>query len=469
MITPLQRLQDLLDAALAAQSAPATANGRVLDERLHDYQRQAVAHLHANPRAGLFLEMGLGKTATTLQALTPDHLPVLVIAPKRVAENVWPTEVPKWREDLSVAVAAGTPAKRAAALASGADIVAIGRDNIKDVKPGQFRTVVLDELSSFKNRGSARWKTARKITEAAAYVWGLTGTPAPNGMMDLWAQAFLLDRGEALETTLTKYRSRYFDAGRRLPNGVTIDWRLKPGARERIEDRLAPTCLSMRSVDHLDLPPVTINQVMVPMDSTTGKAYARMAQDLVVQIEDSTHTADNAAVLTGKLSQITAGFLYGEEGEDTTLLHTNKVSAAAEIVEGTGSPVLVFYRFRWEKAALLAALPDARTVDDKGAIEAWNRGQVPVLLAHPASAGHGLNLQEGGHTIVWTSLPDWNLELWEQANARLARQGQTSPVVVHVLLSPDTVDTAMLARLQGKADLQQAVMMALRQTGLTLG
>ena len=407
--------------------------------------------------------MGLGKTATVLQALTPDHLPVLVIAPKRVAENVWPVEASKWRPDLSVAVAAGTPAKRRAALASGADIVAIGRDNIKDVTPGQFRTVVADEMSGFKNRGSARWKTARKITEAAAYVWGLTGTPAPNGMMDLWGQVFLLDRGEALETTLTKYRSRYFDAGRRLPNGVTIDWHLKPGARERIEDRLAPTCLSMRSVDHLDLPPVTINRVTVPMDSATSKAYARMAQDLVVQIEDSTHTADNAAVLTGKLSQITAGFLYGEEGEETTPIHTNKVSAAVEIVEGTGSPVLVFYRFRWEKEALLDALPQARTVDEPGIVQEWNRGEVPVMLASPASAGHGLNLAEGGHTIVWTSLPNWDLELWEQANARLARQGQTQPVVIHVLLSPDTVDTAMLARLQGKADLQQAVMMALRQ------
>ena len=187
-----------------------------------------------------------------------------------------------------------------------------------------------------------------------------------------------------------------------------------------------------------------------------------MAQDLVVQIEDSTHTADNAAVLTGRLSQITAGFLYGEEGEDTTLLHTNKVSAAAEIVEGTGSPVLVFYRFQWEKAALLAALPDARTVDDKGAIEAWNRGQVPVLLAHPASAGHGLNLAEGGHTVVWTTL-DWSAELWAQANARLARQGQTSPVVIHVLLSPGTVDEEIFDVLSGKITRQDALMRALRQ------
>lgn len=397
-----------------------------------------------------------------LQALTPDHLPVLVIAPKRVAENVWPVEVPKWRDDLTVAVAAGTPAKRKVALASGADITVIGRDNIKDVTPGQFRTVVVDELSSYKNRGSARWKTARKITEAATYVWGLTGTPAPNGMMDLWGQVFLLDRGEALETTLTKYRSRYFDAGRRLPNGVTIDWHLKPGARERIEERLAPFCLSMRAVDHLDLPPVTYNPVTVPMDPATARAYDRMARELVVQIEESTHTAENAAVLTGKLSQITAGFMYGEEGEDTTEIHTNKVSAASEIVEGTGSPVMVFYRFQWERKALLDAIPEARLVDEPGVIAEWNRGEVPVMLAHPSSAGHGLNLAEGGHTIVWTSL-DWSAELWAQANARLARQGQTQPVVIHVLQTPGTVDEDIFDVLSGKITLQDALMRALRQ------
>lgn len=387
---------------------------------------------------------------------------MLVVAPKRVAENVWPVEVPKWRDDLSKAVAAGTPAKRRDALASGADIVVIGRDNIKDVAPGQFRTVVVDELSSFKNRGSARWKTARKITEAAAYVWGLTGTPAPNGMMDLWGQVFLLDRGEALETTLTKYRSRYFDAGRRLPNGVTIDWHLKPGARERIEERLAPFCLSMRSVDHLDLPPVTYNPVTVPMDPATDRAYDQMAKELVVQIEESTHTADNAAVLTGKLSQITAGFMYGEEGEDTTEIHKNKVSAASEIVEGTGSPVMVFYRFQWEKKALLDTIPEARLVDEPGVIAEWNRGEVPVMLAHPSSAGHGLNLAEGGHTIVWTSL-DWSAELWAQANARLARQGQTQPVVVHVLQTPGTIDEDIFDVLSGKITLQDALMRALRQ------
>lgn len=458
----LDGLQAMLDAARTPQ--PGQISGRALDPRLHEYQRLAVAHLHTHPRAGLFLEMGLGKTAVTLQALTAQHLPVLVIAPKRVAEKVWPVEVPKWRSDLTVQVAAGGPSKRAAALASGADIVVIGRDNIKDVKPGQFRTVVIDELSGFKSRGSLRWKTARKICERASFVWGLTGTPSPNGLMDLWAQVFLLDQGEALGRTLTAFRKRFFSIGRQLPSGVVIEWNLRAGAPERIEALLADTCISMRAMDHLDLPPVTYNPVTVPMTPAAAKIYDRMTASMVAQIGDNTHTAANAAVLTGKQSQITAGFLYGEEGEATTEIHTEKVSAALEVVEGTGSPVLVFYRFLWEKKALLDALPGARLVDERGALDAWNRGEVPVLLAHPASAGHGLNLQAGGHTILWATMP-WSLEEYAQSNARLARQGQTHPVVVHQLITPGTVDEAILARLEERVSVQEALMMALRGQG----
>lgn len=400
-----------------------------------------------------------------LQALTPDHLPALVIAPKRVAEQVWPTEGPKWRPDISVAVAKGSPKARAAALGSGADLVVIGRDNAKDVVPGQFRTVVLDELSGYKNRGSQRWKHARKVTDAAAYVWGLTGTPSPNGLMDLWAQVFLLDRGQALGKTLTSFRNRFWYPGRQLPTGVIIEWHLRDGAADKIEELIAPTCLSMRSADHLDLPEVTYNPVSVPLPGPARKVYDQMLTTLVAQTEDATHTAANAAVLTGKLSQITAGFLYADEGEPVTTLHAEKVGAVAEVVEGTGSPVLVFYRFVQERDALLAALPQARLIDDPGAIDDWNAGRVEVLLAHPASAGHGLNLQAGGHTICWSTMP-WSLEEWEQANARLARQGQTHPVVVHQLISPDTVDEAIVARLQHKASVQQALMMALRSEGI---
>jgi SNF2 family DNA or RNA helicase len=475
--TGLERLQSLLDASLARQTqAPAVctpAGG--LDPRLHAYQVKAVQHLRDHPQAGLFLEMGLGKTAATLQALTPEHLPVLVVAPKRVAAQVWPVETPKWRPDLTLALAAGDPAKRAKALAAGADITVIGRDNIKDIRPGQFRTVVIDELSGFKSRG-VRWQTARKIVDAAAYVWGLTGTPTPNGYMDLWAQVHLLDGGAALGKTLGSadpkfarkgsFRDRYFTPTRfHRTTGVVIGWEFKPGAREQIEEAIAPICLSMRAADYLELPAVTHNEVLVPLSPANRRVYEQMLEHLVAQVKDGTVVAANAGVMTSKLSQITAGFLYGEEGEPTTVLHRDKIAAALEVVQGTGSPVLTFYRYVWEREALLAAMLaegiDVRTIDEPGVVEAWNRGEVEVLLAHPASAGHGLNLQHGGHTILWTS-KEWSLELWEQGNGRINRQGQTHPVLIHSLVTPDSVDEAINARLSGKATVQEALMMVLR-------
>lgn len=467
----LADLQAMLDAANAA--APrrpqfGTTTADLLDPRLHAYQRRAVTHLHQHPKAGLFLEMGLGKTASVLQALQPDHFPVLVVAPKRVAEQVWPYEREIWSPHLSMELAAGSPAKRTRALASGAQVVVIGRDNIKDVRPGQFRTVVLDELSSFKNRGSQRWKMARKICDAAAYVYGLTGTPAPNGLMDLWAQIYLLDGGERLGRTLTAYRNRFFNRGRTLPNGVVIEWNLKSGAREQIEKLVSDICLSMKSEDYLELPPVIHNEVRVPLSPKTRKVYDQMVTDLVLQTDDKAYTAKNPAVLTGRLSQITAGFLYpdvedAEIGEGKTIgLHDEKTAAAVEIVEGTGSPVLVFYRYKEELARLQAALPDARRIDEPGVIADWNAGKVPVVLAHPSSAGHGLNLQRGGHTIIWSTMP-WSLEEWAQANARLDRQGQTHPVTIHRLVSPDTIDELIYLRLMDKISTQDAIMRALKQ------
>lgn len=463
----MAELESLL-AATQRRTPVERPRPRELDSRLHAYQVEAVGHLHANPRAGLFLEMGLGKTATILQAITKEHAPILVVAPKRVAENVWTVEGSIWRPDLSIQIAAGDPKKRAAALASDADVVVIGRDNLKDVPIGKFRTVVLDELSSFKNRGTARWKLAKKICTPAAYVWGLTGTPVPNGLMDLWAQVALLDDGQRLGRTLTGYRQRYFAPGRQLPTGVIIEWRLREGSQTAIENKISDICLSMRAEHYLDLPPVTRNIVTVPMDAKTRRIYADMQANLTTQIEERDHAAANSAVLTAKLSQITAGFIYADIDDpdsSTTALHDNKTAAAIEIVEGTGSPVLIFYRFTEELDRLRAGFKKAgigaRTVDEKGVIEDWNKGEVPVLLAHPASAGHGLNLQHGGHTIIWTTLPNCDLEQWDQANARVARQGQTHPVVIHILETPDSVDGEILGSLDGKWTTQDAVMHAL--------
>lgn len=436
-----------------------------------------MSHLRANPSAGLFLDMGLGKTAAALSALTPEHLPALVVAPKRVAEHVWPEESSKWRSDLTVAVAAGSPVKRQAALQSGADIVVIGRDNLKDAVPyaRRFNTFIMDELSSFKHRSSGRWRVARAICREVRFRWGLTGTPAANGLMDLWAQLYLLDEGKRLYPTITAFRTRYFFPGRVLPNGVVSKWELRPGADKRIHQLIEDICLSMSTEGRVELPPVTLNRVAVPLPPGAVKFYRSMARDLVANLDllglEGIRTASTAGAMTMKLSQITAGFVYDDpeqylDGDGRNLrpadawtpLHREKLDALAEIIEGTGSPVLVFYRFLPEKAGILKEFGDrAHTIDEPGVIERWNRGEVPILLAHPASAGHGLNLQHGGHTIVWTT-PDFDLELWEQGNKRLARSGQKHPVVIHVLETPRSVDTLALMRLEGKADVQNALL-----------
>ena len=443
---------------------------------LHSYQRTAVRHLHDNPRAGLFLDMGLGKTASTLCALTEDHLPALVVAPKRVAEHVWRDEAALWRPDLELVVAAGRPDARRASLASGADIVALGRDNLRDALsvPSPWRTVVIDELSGFKTRNSVRWKTAAQLlwgsqrsaraTPQVPHVWGLTGTPSPNGLGDLWAQLWLLDRGQRLGSTLTEFRSRFMTPGRQLANGVITEWLLRPGAAEKIHELVSDICMSLDAQDILHLPPTTRNRIDVTLPSSAMTAYRRMKDDLVADltmIDGEVHTAQNAAVLTNKLSQISAGFLYVDDADlrsgAYTPLHREKLRALEEIVDGTGSPILVFYRYRVERDLIASTFPQAVDIDAPGALERWNQGKVPLLLAHPASAGHGLNLQHGGHTIVWTSLP-WSLEEWEQANKRLARQGQRHPVVIHLLMARKTVDGAILERLTTKADVQTALL-----------
>jgi SNF2 family DNA or RNA helicase len=430
--------------------------------KLHAYQELARDFLRKQDRAGLFLDMGLGKTATTLSALEPRHLPALVVAPKRVAEHVWPAERALWRPDLTLALAAGTPTQRQAALAAGADVTVISRDNLADAKPG-YRTVILDELSSFKNRNSQRWKAARKLTAAASHVWGLTGTPAPNGYLDLWAQMFLLDKGQRLGTALGGYRERYFVPTGQLPSGVVIGWRPREGSEERIRSLLEDMCLYMSSYDELDmLPPVTYNVVDVQLPPAARRQYDQFARELLLELDTSTHSASSSVVLTNKLSQVSAGFIYSDEQDGTYApLHNAKLDALQEVADGTGDNILVFYNYIPEAARIKAAFPQARMLDDPGAIQAWARGEVPMLLAHPASAGHGLNLQSGGHTLVWTSLT-WDLELYQQANARLARQGQTHPVVIHTLECERTVDKLIAQRLKGKTTTQQVLLDHLR-------
>lgn len=446
--------------------------------KLHGYQEVARDYLRARGRAGLFLDMGLGKTASCYAALEPRHLPALVVAPKRVAENTWPTEGAIWRPDLRVAVAKGQPDARMRALADEkADVVVIGRDNLPDAlkvkRSRKFKTFIIDELSGYKKggrRGSVRWRTARAIVKRASieYVWGLTGTPSPNGYHDLWGQVYLLDGGQRLGTTLTAFRERWFKAAGQLPNGVVTKWELRDDTcRQEIDDLLEDLCLAMESEGHITLPEMTENHVEVEMPRPVLKLYRDMKRDLVADMSvlgGEIHTAKTAAALSNRLAQIAAGAVYVDDadvrGMQYQVLHTAKPNAVREIVESDHvGGVLVAYRYTFERDMLKAELGSlAHTIDEPDIVDRWNNREIPVLLAHPASAGHGLNLQHGGHHIVWTSFPNWDLELWQQFNKRLLRQGQEHPVVIHCIMAKHSVNYAERAGLDEKDDVQSALL-----------
>ena len=439
--------------------------------KLHKYQEDAVKFLQEAPGGrGLFLDMGLGKTAITLFALTTEHLPALVIAPKRVAMNVWGEEAKKWRPDLKVVQCTGSPRARRDGLENTeGDLYVISRDVQADAEAyaadGRFRTLILDELSGYKNKSSKRWKSANRIRKNVVNCWGLTGTPTPNGLVDLWAQVAILDRGVTLGRSLAAFRERWFEAETIGWKGYVTKWKPLPGAEVRVFDMISHFCMSMKTDGKIDLPPVIENDVIVELPANARRAYQQMRKDLVVEVyAGKLHSAATAAVMTGKLSQISAGFIYPDvddylAGAEITKLHNEKAKAVLEIYEGTGSPLLVFYRFKAELEELKATLPAGvlHTSDEKGVFDAWNAGEIPVLAAHPASIGHGLNLQHGGHTIVWTTLP-WSTEEWEQANKRLSRQGQKHRVTIHKVMARNTIDSIIDSRLKGKETAQDALM-----------
>ena len=408
----------------------------------------------------------MGKTASTLAAITPDNYPTLVVAPKRVAEQVWPEELPRWRPDLTYTVVAGPPQQRAARLAAPSpDVTLIGRDNLADVPLGRYKTIVLDELSGFKTRASKRWKLARKLTKDATYVWGLTGTPSPNGLMDLWAQVYLLDNGKRLGTAVTQFRNRYFSPGQQLASGVIIEWILKPEADAAIHRAIDDICLSMEN--RIALPPRTDNRIRVKLPAASKRQYQEMLDTMVLDLEllgGTVHTAANAAILSNKLSQVAAGFIYDDlDPSRYETLNQSKLGALREVVEAATGPVLVAYRYRPELEAIRKEFGDrVYTADTPNLQQRWNRGELPIVASHPASIGHGLNLQYGGHTIVWTSLT-WSLEEWQQFNKRLLRPGQQHPVVIHTLEAIGTVDSGIYNRLQGKASVQDALLAHLRE------
>jgi len=439
----------------------------------HDYQTRAKDFILEHPKAGMLLEMGLGKTVITLTAI--DVLinelfevdRVLVIAPKRVAEDTWTREHAKWDHlrHLRVSKVLGSPEQRRRALAVDADIYVIGRDNVvwlvEQCRQGwPFDMVVIDELSSFKNPQAKRFRALKKVIPKASRVVGLTGTPSANGLMDLWAEIYLLDRGERLGHTLGAYREKYFRPGAR--NGyVVFKWEPLRGSREKIEAAISDICISMSADDYLTLPKRIDNLIPVKLSPQEMKQYKTMEAEQLLHIDDEDVVALNAAAVMTKLLQIANGSVYSHEG-NVVRLHDAKLEALLEIIDTTDSPVLIFYSYKHDLAAIKAAIPGARTLDGPEDIAEWNAGRVQVLLAHPASVGYGLNLQEGGHVIVWYGLT-WSLELYQQANARLYRQGQDKPVIIHHLIAEGTVDEQVMRALQEKDMSQAALMAALKE------
>ena len=394
---------------------------------------------------------------------------MLVIAPKRPAIDTWPEEIEKWDhlKGLSYAVAVGTEKERKAALAKGAYITIINRENtvwlINQYKKERwpFDCVVVDELSSFKSSKSQRFRALKRMRPYIQRVIGLTGTPSANGFMDLWAEAYILDGGQALGRTLTDYRNLYFTPGRR--NGAIIyDWNLRKGAKEKILKRLDPICVSMKAEDYLALPEFNTVERKIQLGKSTMDKYRKMEKDLLLDIDGKTIDAVNAAALTTKLLQLSSGAVYSDIGDPVTF-HTEKMEALDQIIEeAEGENVLIFYGYRHERDRLLERYPEAVDIKADGAIARWKEGKIKILLAHPASAGHGLNLQSGGRISVWYT-PPTSLELYQQACKRLHRQGQSRPVINYVLMAKGAYDEVVYFQiLQRKEETQNAVLAALK-------
>lgn len=439
----------------------------------HQYQEHAIQHILDKPAAGLFLDMGMGKTVSTLTAVADllhdsfEVAKVLVIAPLRVAEDTWSRETEKWDHTkyLKVAKVLGSANKRVEALKTPADVYVINRENVEWLvshykKKWPFDMVVIDELSSFKSPKARRFRALRKVLPFIKRIVGLTGTPAPNSLIDLWPQLYLLDQGERLGKTITSYRDTYFLPDQRNQH-IVYSWRLKPEAENTIHERIADICISMQAKDWLDLPKRIDNVVRIHLPPKVKKQYQQLEKDLLLPFSDSDVVADTAAVLTNKLLQMANGAVYDENGE-VKELHDEKLKALEDVVEAAnGKPILVFYSYQHDLSKLQERFPKARMIENSKDIKDWNAGEIDILLAHPASAGHGLNLQDGGHIIVWYGLT-WSLELYQQANARLDRQGQKHSVIVHHLVTEGTVDEDVMKALEGKAIGQNALLEAVK-------
>ena len=450
-------------------------------EQLHEYQVKAVDMIVNNFNCGLFLDMGLGKTVSTLTAIRELREigfidKVLIIAPKKVAQVTWKDEINNWEhlKGLRISVIDGTAAQRRAAMMADADIYTVSRDNVVwlVVEHGgvklPYDMVVIDELSSFKNYASKRFKALRRVRKFIPRVVGLTGTPAPNGLIDLWAQMFLIDEGKRLGKTVTGYRDRFFTAGRR--NGdIVYQWDLKSPAEEteqKISDLIKDICISMSAEDYLKMPDKLMYYDRVKLSDKDFKAYKTFEREQVLEFIESgeTITAASAAALSNKLQQFANGAMYDADRK-VLQLHDEKIEKLKELVEAAnGQPVLIAYSFKHDLDKIMDALKEYKPVklEKPEQIADWNAGKINVLVTHPASAGHGLNLQKGGHIMIWYGLT-WALELYQQFNARLYRQGQKKPVGIHHIIATDTVDEKIIKSLDGKDTTQRSLMDAIKE------
>ena len=445
----------------------------------HNYQQYCIDRIVNDPALGLFLDMGLGKTSITLMAIKRLKYEmfcvrkVLIIAPKKVAESTWSKEAAKWKQlkCLQFSFVLGTAAQRVKALNSTADIYLINRENVQWLvdyyrHAWPFDMVVIDESSSFKNHQAKRFKALKLVRSKINRIVELTGTPNPRSMMDLWAQLFLLDGGQRLGRTITSYRDAYFTPDKRSRTTI-FSYALKgPGAADAIYARISDICISMKSEDYLELPDLVFNDIPVKLDAIAQRAYDRLERDTLLEIDDDTViTAGTAATLRQKLLQLCNGAVYDEDGNVITV-HDCKIEALLETVEQlNGQHAIICYNFKHDRERLLDALKvtplRVEVYEGKEQEARWNAGQIDLMLVQPASCGYGLNLQEGGHHIIWFGLND-SLELYQQTNKRLHRQGQPYPVIVHHLLVQGGTDEDVIKALSGKADAQDCLLEALK-------
>lgn len=436
----------------------------------HEYQKYATSFILKNPVAAIFLDCGLGKTVITLTAIESllhdsfEVSRVLIIAPLRVARDTWPAEIKKWKHlsNLTYATACGNTAKRIAALRQKAEVTIINRENVDWLVKNNtfdFDMVVIDELSSFKSHQARRFKALMRVRPTIKRVVGLTGTPSSNGLMDLWAEFRLLDMGKRLGRFIGHYRDEFFIPDRRNQQ-IVFSYKPKTGAEEEIYRRISDVTISMKSADYLQLPPLVMTTKAVAMTAKERRTYDALKKDLVVYVGNTEIDAVSAAALLNKLLQMAGGAVYDGDGQHHAI-HAQKLDALEDLVESAnGKPVLVAYWFKHEAERIKERLK-VREIKTSQDIAEWNAGKIPVALIHPASAGHGLNLQEGGSILIWFSLT-WSLELYQQTNARLYRQGQEDTVSIIHIITEGTIDEDVMKALERKDKTQTALIEAVK-------